>query len=145
MAKPILVLNGPNLNLLGTREPDIYGHETLADVETLARERAQSHGHVVDFRQTNHEGDLVTWIQEARDHAAALIINPAGYTHTSVAVHDALKMLEIPVIELHLSNPHKREPFRHRSFVSSAATGIVAGLGPKGYGIAVDAIAALLD
>jgi 3-dehydroquinate dehydratase-2 len=139
MAKTIYILNGPNLNLLGTREPAIYGHDTLADVEALARSRAHARGFEIVFRQTNHEGELVTWIQEARTEAAALILNPAAYTHTSVAIHDALKMLEIPVIELHLSNIHRREDWRHHSYVSLVATAIMAGFGAKGYGLAVDA------
>ena len=140
----IYLLNGPNLNLLGTREPEIYGRETLADLESRARKRAEAHGLALDFRQSNHEGELVDWIQEARGKAAALIINPAGYTNTSIAILDALKMLEVPVIELHLSNIHKREAFRHRSFVSLAATGIIAGCGPLGYELAVDAAAGLI-
>lgn len=144
MAKTIYLLNGPNLNLLGAREPAIYGHDTLADVEARARARATQHGYDLEFRQSNHEGEIVDWIHEAREKAAAVIINPAAYTHTSVAILDALKMLSIPVIELHLSNPHMREAFRHHSFVSLAATAVIAGLGAKGYGIAVDAAAELL-
>jgi len=135
----IYILNGPNLNILGTREPEIYGHETLIDIEGRARSRAASHGLELVFRQSNHEGELVTWIQEARTEAAALILNPAAYTHTSVAIHDALKMLDIPVIELHLSNIHRREDWRHQSYVSLVATAIMAGFGAKGYGLAVDA------
>lgn len=144
MAKPIFVLNGPNLNLLGTREPEIYGRETLADCEALARQRAESRGFELVFRQTNHEGELVTWIQEARTEAAALIINPAALTHTSVAIHDSLKLLDVPVIELHLSNIHRREDWRHHSYVSLVATAIMAGFGAKGYAIAVEAAADLL-
>jgi 3-dehydroquinate dehydratase-2 len=144
MSKTIYLLNGPNLNLLGTREPEVYGHDTLADVEARARSRASHHGYDLVFRQSNHEGEIVNWIHEAREKAAALIINPAAYTHTSVAILDALKMLSVPVIELHLSNPHKREAFRHHSFVSLTATAVIAGLGAKGYGIAVDAAADLL-
>jgi len=144
MSKTIYILNGPNLNLLGTREPEIYGYDTLADVEARARSRAAAHGYELVFRQSNHEGEIVTWIQEAREKAVAVIINPAAYTHTSVAILDALKMLNVPVIELHLSNPHRREPFRHHSYVSLAATAVIAGLGAKGYGIAVDAAAGLL-
>jgi len=145
MAKTIYLLNGPNLNLLGTREPEIYGYDTLADVEARARKRADRHGYKLEFRQSNHEGEIVSWIHEAREKAVALIINPAAYTHTSVAILDALKMLSIPVIELHLSNPHRREPFRHHSYVSLAATAVIAGFGAKGYGVAVDAAAELLD
>ena len=145
MSKIIYLLNGPNLNLLGTREPEIYGYDTLADVEARARGRASAHGYDLVFRQSNHEGEIVSWIHEAREKGAALIINPAAYTHTSVAILDALKMLNIPIIELHLSNPHKRESFRHLSYVSFAATAVMAGLGAKGYGLAVDAAAALLE
>ena len=137
-------LNGPNLNLLGTREPETYGRETLADLEKRAGARAEAHGLALVFRQSNHEGELVDWIQEARAQAAALILNPAGYTTTSIAILDALKTLQVPVIELHLSNIHRREAFRHRSFVSLAATGIVAGLGPLGYELAFDAAAGLI-
>lgn len=144
MTKTIYLLNGPNLNLLGTREPEIYGRDTLSDLEARARTRAAAHGFELEFRQSNHEGEIVTWIQEAREKGAALILNAAAYTHTSVAIHDALKMLDIPVIELHLSNVHRREPFRHHSYVSLAATAVIAGLGAKGYGIAVDAAAELL-
>lgn len=142
MSKPIHVLNGPNLNLLGLREPEIYGHDTLADIE--ARLAARAGARAVVMRQTNHEGELVTLIQEARTQAAAVILNPAAYTHTSVAVHDALKMLTIPVIELHLSNPHAREAFRHHSYVSPVATGIIAGFGARGYELALDAALMLI-
>ena len=137
----IHVLNGPNLNLLGVREPDIYGRDTLADIERRCIEAAAGieGGATVVFRQTNHEGVLVDWIQEAREAASALIINPAAYGHTSVALHDALKTLSIPVIELHLSNPAAREAFRHHSYVSSAATGVIAGFGANGYELAVQA------
>ena len=142
--KPIHILNGPNLNMLGEREPHIYGAETLAELEARSREEAAAHGREVVFHQTNHEGELVGWIQEARTGACGLIINPAAYTHTSVAMLDALKMLEIPVIELHLSNPHSREAFRHKSFASPAATAIIAGFGADGYVLAVGALAGLL-
>jgi 3-dehydroquinate dehydratase-2 len=137
----IYVLNGPNLNLLGVREPDIYGRETLADIEQRCVEAAAriENGAMLVFRQTNHEGVLVDWIQEAREAASALIINPAAYGHTSVALHDALKTLSIPVIELHLSNPAAREAFRHHSYVSSAATGVIAGFGAAGYELAIQA------
>lgn len=135
---PVLyVLNGPNLNLLGEREPDIYGHDTLDDVRK--RCEAAADGASVVFLQSNHEGQLVDWIQEARTKASALIINPAAYTHTSVALYDALKTLSIPVIECHLSNPAAREAFRHHSYVSLAATGVIAGLGVQGYELAVKA------
>jgi len=134
----IYVLNGPNLNLLGAREPEIYGRDTLADIEQRCVTAAAGEAQIV-FRQTNHEGVLVDWIQEARESAQALIINPAAYSHTSVALHDALKTLTIPVIELHLSNPAAREAFRHHSYVSSAATGVIAGFGAVGYELAVQA------
>ncbi len=143
----IWILNGPNLNLLGTREPEIYGRETLADLEARARERAGALGHRLEFRQSNHEGVLVDWIQEARGRAGALILNAGAYTHTSVAILDALRAFRdtgAQVIELHLSNPAAREPFRHHSYVALAATGVIAGLGPAGYPVAVEAAAALL-
>ena len=135
---PVLyVLNGPNLNLLGVREPDIYGRETLEDVRALC-ERAAG-GATVVFRQTNHEGELIDWVHEAREQAAALVLNPAGYGHTSVALLDALKTLGIPIVECHLSNPAARERFRHRSYVSPVAAGVVSGFGPFSYELAVKA------
>jgi 3-dehydroquinate dehydratase-2 len=142
--KPIYVLNGPNLNLLGTREPDIYGAATLADVQALCEARAATHGLKVVFRQTNHEGELVDWIQEARGSACAVILNPAAYGHTSIALLDALKTLEIPIVECHLSNPAARETFRHKTYVSLAATGLVSGFGAKSYELAIEAVAGLL-
>ncbi len=145
MSKPIFVLNGPNLNLLGVREPQVYGTDTLDDVKRRSEDRAKSHGLACDFRQSNHEGDLVDWIQEARSGAQGIIINPAAYTHTSVAILDALTAAERPVIELHLSNIHKRESFRHQSYVSKAATGIICGFGAAGYELAIDAMAGLLN
>ncbi len=145
MAKPVFVLNGPNLNLLGSREPEIYGHTTLADIETQTRARAGQHGLSVEFRQTNHEGQLVDWLQEARTAAAGVILNAGAYTHTSVAMHDALKALDVPVIEVHISNPHRREPFRHTSYVSPAATGVICGVGAQGYALAVEALATLIS
>ena len=144
MTKPIFILNGPNLNLLGVREPEIYGSTTLPDVEVQCRDQAGSHGLSIDFRQTNREYELVDWIQEARDAAGGIIINPAAYTHTSVAILDALDAFDPPVIELHISNPHKREEFRHKSYVTLAATGLICGLGVRGYPLAVDAMAALI-
>ena len=139
---PVLyVLNGPNLNLLGVREPDIYGHETLAGVQALC-ERAAGTATVV-FRQTNHEGELIDWVQEAREKACALVLNPAGYGHTSVALLDALKALTIPIVECHLSNPAARERFRHRSYVSPVAAGVVSGFGPFSYELAVKAALSL--
>jgi 3-dehydroquinate dehydratase-2 len=143
MAK-IMVLNGPNLNLLGTRQPEIYGHDTLADIEARLETRAEAQGLELDFRQSNHEGELVTWIQEARTTCAGIIINPAAYTHTSVAILDALLTCEMPIVELHLSNPHRREAFRHRSYASRVATGIVAGFGAHGYELALEAIARMV-
>jgi len=133
----IYVLNGPNLNLLGVREPHIYGHDTLADVQAICE--AAADGCSVVFRQTNHEGELIDWVHEARTEASALVLNPAGYGHTSVALLDALKALAIPIVECHLSNPAARERFRHRSYVSPVATGIVSGFGPISYDLAVRA------
>ncbi|MEI9886690.1 MAG: type II 3-dehydroquinate dehydratase [Rhizomicrobium sp.] len=144
-ALPIYVLNGPTLNLLGTREPEIYGRTTLAQIEALVTARAETHGLAVVFRQSNHEGELVDWIQEARAKGCGVILNAAAYTHTSVAIHDALKALDKPIIEVHLSNPHAREPFRHRSFVSKVATGIIVGLKEQGYLAAIDAMAVLIE
>ena len=141
----ILVLNGPNLNMLGVREPHIYGHETLDDIESMCSERAQKLSIQIDFRQSNFEGELVTIIQQSRDVSAGIIINPAGYTHTSVAILDALKLTELPIIELHLSNPHNREPFRSRSYVTKAATGTICGFGSYGYVLAIDAMARLIE
>ena len=143
MPKPIYVLNGPNLNLLGVREPLVYGAETLGDVRARCKVRATAVGFEIEFRQTNHEGELIDWVQEAREHASALVINPAGYGHTSVALYDALRTLDCPIIECHLSNPAARETFRHVSYVSLAAKGVVSGLGPMGYEFAIEAAAAL--
>ncbi|WP_439478420.1 type II 3-dehydroquinate dehydratase [Brevundimonas sp.] len=133
----LYVLNGPNLNLLGVREPDIYGRDTLADVQALCEQAAS--GATVVFRQTNHEGELIDQVQEAREKASALVINPAGYGHTSVALLDALRTLTIPIVECHLSNPASRERFRHRSYVSPVAAGVVSGFGPFSYELAVRA------
>ncbi len=143
--KPIYILNGPNLNLLGQRQPEVYGHDTLADIHARLEARAAELGLAIDFRQSNHEGTLVDWIQEARTGAAAIIINPAALTHTSVALLDALAAAELPVIEVHLSNIHSREPFRHHSYVSRVATGVICGLGSNGYELALDALAARLQ
>jgi len=139
MAKPIYVLNGPNLNLLGTREPAVYGKSNLEQVRGLCEAAAEAYGRKAVFRQTNHEGELIDWVQEAREQACALVINPAGYGHTSVALLDALRTLAIPVVECHLSNPAAREPFRRHSYVSLAAAGVISGLGPLSYELAVDA------
>jgi 3-dehydroquinate dehydratase-2 len=146
MPKTLYVLNGPNLNLLGTREPELYGRSTLADVEKLCRATAKRHGLTVEFRQSNHEGELVDWIQEARaKKAAGLILNPAGYTTTSVAILDALFTMEAPVIEVHITNIHTREPFRHHSYVSKAARAVICGFGVQGYALAITGLAALID
>jgi 3-dehydroquinate dehydratase-2 len=143
MPKPIYVLSGPNLNLLGTREPEIYGHQTLEDVRKLCEARAAALGYEIVFRQSNHEGELIDWIQEAREAASALVINPAGYGHTSIAILDALKAAEIPIVECHLSNPAARETFRRKTYVSLAATGLVSGFGAASYELAVEAAAGL--
>jgi 3-dehydroquinate dehydratase II len=144
MPKPIFVLNGPNLNMVGVREPAIYGVETLADIRRRTEARAKSLGHTIDFRQSNVEGELVSWIQEARERAAGIILNAGAYTHTSIAILDALNAAERPAIELHLSNVFRRESFRHHSYVAPAAKGVICGFGPKGYELAVEAMADLL-
>jgi len=142
MPKPVFVLNGPNLNLLGEREPEIYGNETLDDIRQRLDAFASARGLTIDFRQSNHEGELVAWIQEARNAACGVVINPAGYGHTSIAILDALlAATNIPCIEVHLSNIYRREPFRRRSLVSRAATGVICGLGSLGYDLALEAIA----
>ena len=145
MILPVYVLNGPNLNLLGSREPEVYGRATLSDIEKAVKARAKSHGLKVVFRQSNHEGMLVDWIQEARLKGAGVIINPGAYSHTSIAILDAFKALDKPIIEVHLSNPHQREGFRHRSYVSAVAKGVIAGLGSTGYLLAIDAMAELVS
>ena len=144
MPKPIFVLNGPNLNLLGVREPSIYGAETLDDVQRRTQARAQTLGLRVDFRQSNQKASSSTWIQEAREKASGIILNAGAYTHTSVAILDALNAAEKPVIELHLSNVFRRESFRHHSYVAPAAQGVICGFGPKGYELAIEAMADLL-
>ena len=144
MAKPIYVLNGPNLNLLGVREPHVYGHETLADVRKRAEATAAAHALTLEFRQSNHEGQLIDWVQEAREKGAGIIINAGGLTHTSIALLDALQAAELPVVEVHLSNIFRREAFRSHSYVSLAAKGVICGLGAKGYELAVDAMADLI-
>lgn len=144
MGQLVYVLNGPNLNMLGMREPAIYGSDTLADVQARTEARAKLAGLVIDFRQTNSEGELIGWIQDARSKAAGIVINAGGLTHTSVAVLDALQAAELPVIEVHLSNIFRRDAFRHHSYVSLAATGVICGLGATGYELAVDAMAGLL-
>jgi len=140
----IAVLNGPNLNMLGVREPEKYGTATLDDVEALCAEVADGLGLAIDFRQTNSEGELVTWVQECRGRAAGIIMNPAGYTTTSIAVMDALLAVGVPVIEVHITNIHRREEFRHHSFISKAATGVICGLGVEGYALAIRAMAGLI-
>ena len=144
MSNPIFVLNGPNLNLLGTREPHIYGSTRLAEVEQMCHDRARALGHVVSFRQSNYEGQIVEWIHEAIDGAAGIVINPGALTHTSIAILDALKNVKCPVIELHISNPHQREAFRHVSYVTPVATATMCGLGPEGYALAIDAMDMLI-
>lgn len=140
----VLVLNGPNLNMLGTREPEIYGTETLAEIETRCRGRAAALGLDIDFRQSNGEAELVGWIQEANNTANGIIINAGALTHTSLAILDALQAAGLPVVEVHLSNIFRREEFRHKSYVSQAASGLVCGFGGLGYGLAIEAIARLI-
>lgn len=140
-ARTVLVLNGPNLNLLGEREPAVYGHETLADVERLCREAAARHGLTVDFRQSNHEGTLVDWVQEGRSGIAGMVVNAAGYTHTSVALRDALAACRVPRVEVHISDIHEREEFRHFSYLADVCDHHVVGHGVAGYAEAVDWLA----
>lgn len=142
-ARTVFVLNGPNLNLLGTREPEVYGTATLDDVRDLTEARAAQHGLAVEFRQSNHEGVLIDWIHEAREAAVGIVLNPGGFTHTSVAIRDALSAVEIPAVEVHLSNVHAREPFRHHSYLSPVVEAVIAGAGVHGYAYAVEQIAHL--
>jgi 3-dehydroquinate dehydratase-2 len=145
MALPLIaVLNGPNLNMLGSREPTLYGAATIDDLEALCAETAEALDLSIDFRQTNHEGELITWVQECRDKARGIVINPAGYGHTSVALMDALLAVELPVIEVHLTNIHAREAIRHTSLVSRVAQGVICGLGIRGYGLALTALAEMI-
>lgn len=144
MSRKVLILNGPNLNLLGTREVEIYGRDSLSDIEKSCRSHAKGLGIEVDFRQTNSESELVTWIQDARGTAAAIIINAGAYSHTSIAILDALKALDVPVVEVHLSNIFQRESFRAESYVSRAAKGLIAGFGAQSYRLALDAISQLI-
>ena len=141
MTISLLVLNGPNLNLLGTRQPQIYGSTTLDDVEALCRAAGDRHGLGIDFRQSNHEGALVDWIHEARGKHAGIVLNAAAYTHTSIAIMDAIASVELPVAEVHLSNIHQREEFRHLSYVSKVAVGTICGFGAHGYVLAIEALA----
>lgn len=145
MSMSIYILNGPNLNLLGAREPEIYGRASLDDIKTAVDARARERAKKIDFRQTNHEGTLVDWVQEAGAKAAGLIINPGAYTHTSIALHDALKAISVPKIELHLSNVHAREAFRRHSYISPAVDAVICGLGAAGYLSALDALCRLID
>ena len=142
--KPVYVLNGPNLNLLGLREPAVYGSATLADVEARCRAHAGALGLGVEFRQTNIEGELVSWIHEAREKACGIAINAGAYTHTSIALHDALKAADVPAVELHLSNVHKREAFRHHSAIAAAVNGVICGFGVDSYVLAISAIHSIL-
>lgn len=141
--KPIYVLNGPNLNLLGEREPHIYGYETLADIEERCRGTDAGLRHGLVFRQSNHEGQIIDWIHQARQEADAIVINAGALTHTSIAIHDALKTFAGPIIELHIANVHRREAFRHHSYIAFAATGVICGLGSDGYDLAIEAAARL--
>lgn len=144
MSQIILVLNGPNLNMLGLREPAVYGHETLADVEAMSTRTGEAHGFTVECKQTNHEGQMIDWIHQARQRVAGIVINPGAWTHTSIAIHDAFIAAEVPVLEVHISNVHKREEFRHLSYVSKVAVGVIAGFGTHGYKLAIDHFAKLL-
>ena len=145
MSRLVYVLNGPNLNLLGKRQPAIYGHETLEDVETSCRRVGAELGLSIAFRQSNREYEIIDWIHEAREKAVAIVINPAAFTHTSVAILDALNTFDGPIIEVHISNVHKREPFRHHSYVSSVASGVIAGFGVQGYELALQRVARLTE
>jgi len=143
MASIVFVLNGPNLNALGKREPGIYGGQTLADIEALCRAEGEKLGLAIDFRQSNHEGDLVDWIHEAGDVAAGVAINAGAYTHTSIALHDAIRAVKIPVVELHLSNVHAREDFRHKSMIAPAVKGVICGFGAQSYVLALHALSSI--
>lgn len=145
MSKPIYVLNGPNINLLGVREPETYGYETLADVQAICVAAAKSRGMSIRFLQSNHEGQIVDWIQEARDQGSAIVINPAAFSHTSVAILDALNAFDAPIVEVHISNIHKREKFRHHSWVSGVASCVICGAGTQGYEFGVLRAARLIE
>jgi len=140
----ILILNGPNLNMLGLREPEIYGTQTLDDIRGMCAEWAQEHAADIDFRQSNHEGDLVSWVQDARKSFDGIIINAAAYTHTSIAIHDSLKILDVPIIEVHLSDPKSREEFRHVSYIEPLAAHVITGQGGQGYLLALEKLAEVL-
>lgn len=144
MAKPIHILNGPNLNLLGTREPEIYGSLSLADIEAACEAHARQIGASIVFRQSNHEGELIDWLHDANVNASAVVFNPGAYTHTSIALHDAVRAIEPPVIEVHLSQTAAREPFRHHSYIASAARGSITGLGVDSYLLGIEAAARCL-
>ena len=144
MTKPVLVLNGPNLNMLGVREPETYGHQTLADLDKMCHKAAADAGITVECRQSNVEGELVTWIQESRTKNSGIVINAGAYSHTSVAIFDALQAVKMPTIEVHISNIYSREAFRHHSMVSAAANGVICGLGLDGYAYALQAISKLI-
>ena len=141
----VAVLNGPNMNMLGLRQPHLYGRATIDDVEALCAETAEQLGLAIDFRQTNGEGELISWVQECRGRAAGIVINPAGYTTTSIALMDALLACELPVVEVHVTNIHRREEFRHHSFVSKAAVGVICGLGIRGYALALTAMVDIIE
>jgi 3-dehydroquinate dehydratase-2 len=144
MSDTVYVINGPNLNLLGTREPEKYGRASLADVEALCREAARRHGLTVEFRQSNHEGEIVGWVHEAgRNKAAGIVLNAAAYTHTSIALLDAITAVQVPTIEVHITNVHAREEFRRHSYISKAAKAVLCGFGIDGYGLAIDGLAAM--
>jgi len=145
MSRIVYVLNGPNLNLLGNRQPHIYGHETLADIEAECRRVGAELGLEIEFHQSNAEHRIIDWIHESRERAAGIVINPAAFTHTSVAILDALNTCEFPIIEVHISNVHRREPFRHHSYISSVASGVIAGFGTQGYTLALQRLARLVD
>ncbi len=145
MPKKILIINGPNLNMLGVREPEIYGNQTLKDIENLCRKTASNLNFEIDFRQSNHEGEIIDWIQSARDNISGIIINAAAYTHTSIAIHDALKLLDCPIIEVHLSDPKTREGFRRISYIEPVAAAVIAGHGANGYEMAIKKLHALIS
>ncbi len=145
MARKVFILNGPNLNALGKREPDVYGSKTLHDIETECLSITQARNMACDFRQTNHEGVLIDWLQEANECAMGVALNPGAYGHTSIGLYDAIRSMQIPVVELHLSNIHAREEFRHKSMISAAATGVICGFGANSYGLALHALLDICD